>query len=114
MAVFLTAVFITICFLQITHMPVQLLTYGQGEEGQESTSITSPYSFPVPNATSFILPSLTPYTNYSITVCATTIVGCGNATYTEGLTNEDGRYSIKQYCLLDIMYTHPFSSPGPH
>ena len=43
-------------------------------------------------ATSTKLSSLAPNTNYSIIICATTRVDCGNITSTIGLTNEDGMY----------------------
>ena len=76
--------------MQITHAPIQLPAYGQGEEGQESSMFTSPYILAEPSTTSFVLSSLTPNTNYNITVCATTIVGCGSSTNAVGLTNEDG------------------------
>ena len=77
--------------MQITHMPLQLPTYSQGEEGQRSSTFPSPYSITEPSAMSLILSSLTPNTNYSISICATTIVGCGNGTNAVGLTNEDGK-----------------------
>lgn len=77
--------------MQITHTPIQLPSYGQREEGQKSSLFTSPYNLTEPPATSFILSSLTPNTNYSITICATTTVGCSNSTDTVGLTNEDGK-----------------------
>lgn len=77
--------------MQITHTPIQLPTYGQGEEGRESSMFASPYNLTELSATSFILSSLTPNTNYSITICAATIVGCSNSTDAVGLTNEDGK-----------------------
>ena len=87
-----TMVYHARCILmQITHAPIQLPIYGQGEEGQESPLFPSPYVLTEPSATSFILSSLTPNTNYSITICATTIVGCSNSTDAMGLTNEDGK-----------------------
>ena len=52
---------------------------------------TSPYNLTEPSSTSFVLSSLTPNTNYSISICATTSVGCGNSTDVVGLTNEDGK-----------------------
>ena len=76
--------------MQITHVPIQLPIYAQGEEGQESSMFPSPYILTDPSATSFILSSLTPNTNYSISICATTVVGCSESTDAMGLTNEDG------------------------
>ena len=72
-------------------MPIQLPTYGPGEEGQLSSNVTSPYNLTDPSARRFNLQSLTPNTNYSVTICATTSVGCGNTTSAVGLTNEDGK-----------------------
>jgi hypothetical protein len=77
--------------MQITHAPIQLPIYGQGEEGKESPMFPSPYILTEPSATSFILTSLTQNTNYNITICATTTVGCGDSTDAMGLTNEDGK-----------------------
>ena len=77
--------------MQIIHTPIQLPNYGQTEEGRESSMFTSPYNLTDPLATTFVLSSLTPNTNYSITICATTIVGCSNSTDAMGLTNEDGK-----------------------
>ena len=71
-------------------MPIQLPTYGQGEEGRLSAAVTSPYNLTDPLARRFVLQSLTPNTNYSVIICARTSVGCGNITAAVGLTNEDG------------------------
>ena len=42
------------------------------------------------NTVSVTISQLSPYTNYTITLCARTSVGCGNATSTVGQTDEDG------------------------
>ena len=71
-------------------MPIQLPTYGQGEEGHLSAAVTSPYNLTDPSARRLVLQSLSPNTNYSVIICARTSVGCGNTTTAIGLTNEDG------------------------
>ena len=60
-------------------MPIQ-------EEGQQSTRLTNTEA----STTSTILSSLTPNTNYSVIICAATVVDCGHTTTAVGLTNEDG------------------------
>lgn len=58
----------------------------QGNETQQSNNLTDVNA----TSTGIVLSSLKPNTNYSITMCATTIVACGNTTAVVGLTNEDG------------------------
>ena len=43
------------------------------------------------NTVSVTISQMSPYTNYTITLCARTSVGCGNTTSTVGQTDEDGK-----------------------
>ena len=65
------------------------------------------------STTSTRLSSLAPNTDYTITICATTSVGCGNITSTVGLTNEDGMCWIA-YVWTVIYHSRLFLITAPH
>ena len=58
--------------------------------------------------TRLVITDLTPNTNYSITVCAFTSVGCGPLSSRVNQTDEDGKVwmlaFVNWYCLFYISY----------
>ena len=95
---------------QVTHDPLPAPLDPPGEQGLPG----SPYNLTAED-TELIITVLTPNTNYNITVCAFTSVGCGPLSSRVNQTDEDGKTALK--FAFSILYDciHFFnSSPGSH
>ena len=78
---------------QVTHDPLPV----DGEQGMPE----SPYNLTAED-TRLVITDLTPNTNYTITVCAFTSVGCGPLSSRVNQTDEDGKNVLK--FAFDILY----------
>ena len=93
---------------QVTRDPLQVDS--SGEQGMPG----SPYNLTAED-TQLVITDLTPNTNYTITVCAFTNVGCGPLSSRANQTAEDGENVLK--FALGILYDSIHflnSSPGSH
>jgi len=70
----------------VTHDPLPAALDPPGEQGMPG----SPYNLSEGD-TRLVITDLTPNTNYSITVCAFTSVGCGSLSMERNQTDEDGK-----------------------
>ena len=71
---------------QVTHNPLLAVLGPPGVRGMPG----SPYILSAGD-TRLVIASLTPNTNYSVTICAFTNVGCGNLSRGMNQTDEDGK-----------------------
>ena len=72
--------------VQITHEPLPVLLNPPGAQGMPG----SPYNLTA-EETRLVITDLTPNTNYNVTVCAFTSVGCGQLSSRVNQTGEDGK-----------------------
>ena len=72
--------------MQITHDPLPAALDPPGEQGMPG----SPYNLTA-EETRLVITDLTPNTNYNVTVCAFTSVGCGQLSSRVNQTGEDGK-----------------------
>ena len=76
--------------VQITHDPLPAPLDPPEEQGMPE----SPYNLTAED-TRLVVTDLTPNTNYNITVCAFTSVGCGPLSSRVNQTDEDGKTALK-------------------
>jgi len=94
---------------QVTHDSLPAPLDPPGEQGMPG----SPYNLTAGD-TGLIITELTPNTNYSITVCAFTSVGCGPLSRRVNQTDEDGKTVEVTLWLFIIIKLLLNSSPGSH
>ena len=95
---------------QVTHDPLPARLDPPGEQGMPG----SPYNLTAGD-TGLVITELTPNTNYSITLCAFTSVGCGPLSRRVNQTDEDGKTVLKFAFGTLYYYIHFLnSSPGSH
>ena len=95
--------------VQITHEPLPVLLNPPGTQGMPG----SPLNLTAED-TQLVITDLTPNTNYNITVCAFTSVGCGPLSRRVNQTDEDGKTVEVTLWLFIIIKLLLNSSPGSH
>ena len=96
--------------MQITHDPLPAPLDPPGEQGMPG----SPYNLTAGDRR-LVITDLTPNTNYNITVCAFTSVGCGPLSSRVNQTDEDGKNLLKfAFGILYDCIHFLNSSPGSH
>ena len=95
---------------QVTHepLPAPLDLDPPGAQGMPG----SPYNLTAGDI-QLVITNLTRNTNYSITVCAFTSVGCGPPSSRVNQTDEDGKTVLK-FVLFVVTVLFLNSSPGSH
>ena len=78
--------------MQVTHDPLPAALGQPGEQGMPGSPLNL-----TTGDTRLVITDLTPNTNYNITVCAFTSVGCGPLSSRVNQTDEDGK------SILDLL-----------
>ena len=88
-------------FLQVSHDPIMgafLGTVG---------TLSNPSIQSDPNAGNITITGLSPFTNYTVSICALTSAGCGNISSNTSQTNEDGELTVyMQHLHFHLLFNY--------